>query len=51
MAKNDNPHALRFLESMEKHGMKEAAENFLGSHLNMMEHIIILFIHSAIALA
>ena len=28
MAKNDNPHALRFLESMEKHGEKEAANRF-----------------------
>lgn len=28
MAKNDNPHALRFLASMEKYGEKEAAEKF-----------------------
>lgn len=32
MAKNDNPHAIRFLESMEKHDKKEDAENFLKEH-------------------
>ena len=32
MAKNDNPHALRFLESMEKHGEVEAAEKFFAEH-------------------
>ena len=32
MAKNDNPHALRFLESMEKRGEKETAENFSVEH-------------------
>lgn len=32
MAKNDNPHALRFLESMEKHGEKETAEKFSVEH-------------------
>lgn len=32
MAKNDNPHALRFLESMEKHGEKEAADKLTAEH-------------------
>lgn len=32
MAKNDNPHALRFLESMKKHDMTEAAERFSEEH-------------------
>ena len=32
MAKNDNPHALRFLESMKKHDMTEAAERFAEEH-------------------
>ncbi len=28
MAKNDNPQALRFLDSMAKHGEKDAGEKF-----------------------
>lgn len=32
MPKNDNPNALRFLASMEKHGLKEAGERFAAEH-------------------
>ena len=32
MPKNDNPQALRFLASMEKHGEKEAGEQFAGEN-------------------
>lgn len=32
MAKNDNPHMLRFLDSMARHGGKEAGEAFAAEH-------------------
>lgn len=32
MPKNDNPNALRFVQSMTKHGQQEAAEQFAGEH-------------------
>ena len=32
MAKNDNPHALRFISSMEKHNLGEEAIKFSQEH-------------------